>query len=159
MKILGIDPALSKLGWGIIESRPPRINYLASGIISTDNKDETHKRLAFLSSSIKEIIDLYQPDLIGMEETFVNMNPSTSLKLGYVRGAMMSLIGQYNIPFFEYKPNAIKKTVTGVGHAEKEQIMHMIKLILSGCPPIKHSDEADALAVAYTCSVYGNKQV
>jgi crossover junction endodeoxyribonuclease RuvC len=66
----------------------------------------------------------------------------------------MSLIGRFDKPYFEYKPNLIKKTVVGVGHAEKDQVTHMIKLIISGTPDLKNSDEADALAVAYTCSVF-----
>lgn len=157
MKILGIDPALARLGWGIIACQQSRVKYLASGTINTSSKDEIHKRLSFLTHSVTDIIDLYQPDLIAMEETFINLNPTTSLKLGYVRGAIMSVIGRYDIPFFEYKPNTIKKTITGVGHAEKEQMVHMIKIILSGCPPIRQFDEADALAVAYTGAVYGIK--
>lgn len=156
MKILGIDPALNLLGWGIIEIRSPKIHYVASGVIKTDSKEAVHKRLSYITDRIREIIEHHKPDLIAMEETFVNINAVSSLKLSYARGAIMALIGKYDLPYFEYKPNMVKKTVTGAGHAEKYQLAHMIKLILSGVPTLGKFDEADALAVAYTCSVLGN---
>jgi crossover junction endodeoxyribonuclease RuvC len=157
MKILGIDPALTRLGWGVIQCDPPRVRYIGSGIVKTDSKDPMQKRLHTLSGSIEQIINLHRPDLVAMEETFINMNANSSLKLGYVRGALMSLIGKYDLPFFEYKPNAIKKAVVGVGHAEKDQVLHMIKIILTAAPHLEYFDEADALAVAYTCSVHFKK--
>jgi crossover junction endodeoxyribonuclease RuvC len=154
MKILGIDPALASLGWGIIKLESPKVNYLASGVIKTRASELMHKRLHYIVSTIQHIIESYNPDLIAMEETFINMNAISSLKLGYVRGAIMSLIGSFEKPYFEYKPNLIKKTVVGGGHAEKQQMAHMIKLIISGTPALKNFDEVDALAVAYTCSVF-----
>ncbi len=154
MKILGIDPALASLGWGIIKLDSPKINYIASGAVKTKPSQLIHKRLSYIRSSIEHVIEVYKPDFIAMEETFINMNANSSLKLGYVRGAVMSLIGMYDTPYFEYKPNLIKKTVAGVGHAEKHQMAHMIQLIISGTPILKNLDEVDALAVAYTCSVF-----
>ena len=154
MKILGIDPALTKLGYGIIVNDAPKIRFVTAGVISTNASTAMHKRLHYISSEITKIVDLHEPDLIAMEETFVNMNPSSSLKLGYVRGALMSIFGGKTTPYFEYKPNLIKKTLVGVGHAEKEQIIHMIKIVLSGAPESLSPDEADALAVAYTALVH-----
>ena len=152
MKILGIDPSLTSLGWGIIKLNPPKINYIASGTVKTYPVDPIHKRLSYIVTSVRNIIDAHSPDLIAMEETFINANAASSLKLGYVRGAIMSLIGGYDKPYFDYTPNLIKKTVAGVGHAEKSQIEHMVKLIISGTPAINNPDESDALAVAYACS-------
>ncbi len=154
MKILGIDPALTLLGWGVIETFPPKINYIASGAIKTNSNNQLHKRLTHISNEIELIIEKHKPDLIAMEETFININAVSSLKLAFVRGAIMSLIGKYDKPYFEYKPNLIKKTIVGVGHANKDQVEHMVKLIISGTPELKTSDEADALATAYTCSVF-----
>lgn len=154
MKILGIDPALSSLGWGIIKLNPPKLDYIASGLVKTASTELMYKRLSYITSAIQNIIELHDPDLIAMEETFISMNASSSLKLGYVRGALMSLIGKFDKPYFEYKPNLVKKTVVGVGHADKNQIIHMIKLIISGTPDLQSPDETDALAVAYTCSVF-----
>ncbi len=153
MRILGIDPALSSLGWGIIELDSPRIKYVASGTVKTDTKLELHKRLAIISCAIEELIKLHQPNAISMEETFVNTNAISSLKLGYVRGAIMALIGKTDIPYFEYLPNKIKKTIVGVGHAEKEQVKHMVNIVISNCQKSITFDEADALAIAYTCLV------
>ena len=151
--ILGIDPALSSLGYGVIRTEGSKIRYIDSGANKTSASEPMHNRLYKISNAIEQIILLYKPDVIAMEESFVNKNPSTSLKLGYARGALMALIGGLNVPYFEYKPNLIKKTVVGTGHAEKEQVMHMMKIILSNSPVTLSSDEADALAVAYTCWV------
>lgn len=153
MKILGIDPALTCLGWGIIESTPPKIEYIDSGLIKTTSKELMWHRLSAIYSSIETIIDLYKPDAIAMEETFVNKNPTSSLKLGYVRGALMAAIGKTKLPYFEFLPNKIKKTIVGGGHAEKEQVKHMVKIIVSGIEKEISFDEYDALAIAYTCMV------
>jgi crossover junction endodeoxyribonuclease RuvC len=153
--ILGIDPALASLGWGIIsDDGASKLKYVASGLIKTKADELIQNRLAYIADSLEKIIDEYKPGLIAMEETFVNTNAVSSLKLGYVRGAIMALIGRRNINFSEFKPNLIKKTVVGVGHAEKAQIVHMIKILLPGSTNIKNFDEADALAIAYTGSIY-----
>ncbi|WP_375326950.1 crossover junction endodeoxyribonuclease RuvC [Candidatus Tisiphia endosymbiont of Nemotelus uliginosus] len=156
MIILGIDPSLTALGWGIINSSNT-LKYLASGIINTRATEAIHKRLAFITSTLDKVILKYQPTIIGMEETFINKNSVSSLKLGYARGAVMALIGSYNIGFQEFAPNIIKKSVTGYGHAEKNQILQMIKLLLAGSSAVNNFDEADALAVAYCCWVNSPK--
>lgn len=153
MRILGIDPALSCLGWGIIQLDSPKINYVDSGIVKTRADTELHLRLSNIAGSIEQIIDLYKPQAIAMEETFININAGSSLKLGYVRGALMAVIGKSQLPFYEYAPNNIKKTIVGTGHAQKEQVKHMVKMIISGSTDRICFDEADALAVAYTCLV------
>src|SRR5687768_10714615 len=119
MIILGIDPALSKLGWGIVKKDRDKIKYIASGMIKTTSTTPMCQRLATISLKLEETIKLYCPDMVAMEETFINKNASSSLALGYARGAVMALVGRYELPFREYKPNAVKKTVVGVGHAEK----------------------------------------
>lgn len=154
MIILGIDPALASLGWGVISDDGTKLKYLASGLIKTKADELIQNRLAYIANSLEKIIDEYKPSLISMEETFINSNAVSSLKLGYVRGAIIALIGRRNINFSEFKPNLIKKTVVGVGHAEKAQIVHMIKILLPGSSNIKNFDEADALAIAYTGSIY-----
>ncbi len=153
MKILGIDPALTCLGWGIIELNSPKIEYIDSGLVKTTPKELMWHRLSTISSTIEMIIDLHKPDAIAMEETFVNKNPTSSLKLGYVRGALMASIGKTKLPYFEFLPNKIKKTIVGVGHAEKDQVKHMVKIIISGIAKDISFDESDALAIAYTCLV------
>lgn len=154
MRILGIDPALTCLGWGVIELKNPKINYVNSGVIKTKPATSMHLRLSNIVENIEGIIDLYKPQAIAMEETFVNMNASSSLKLAYVRGALMAAIGKTDLPFYEYAPNKIKKTIVGTGHADKEQIKHMVNIIISGNTEHIGFDEADALAIAYTCHAY-----
>lgn len=154
MNILGIDPALTKLGWGVITQKGSQICFVDSGTYITKNDTPIHKRLANITDHITKILDTYKPSLVAMEDSFINMNAVSSTKLNYVRGAIMSLIGKYDLPFYEYKPNLVKKTVVGTGHADKEQIAHLIKIIISGNYQLSTLDEADALAVAYTCLVH-----
>jgi len=154
MIILGIDPAISCTGWGVMSVNGNALKYIASGVIETKSNDTMHARLAYISNSVEEIINTFQPNIAAIEETFVNKNMLSSLKLSHARGAIMAIIGRYNIPLHEFAPNKIKKTLTGSGHADKEQMLHMIKILLPTALLTK-SDEADALAVAYTCSVYG----
>lgn len=154
MIILGIDPALSKLGWGIINAESSKLSYLGGGTICTNPKELIHHRLAMITNRLEQIIVQYNPTIVAMEETFININAASSLKLGYARGAVMALIGRLQLEFVEFKPNAIKKAVVGVGHAEKQQILHMIKLLIIGAESVTSFDEADAIATAYTCSVY-----
>jgi crossover junction endodeoxyribonuclease RuvC len=123
-------------------------------LIKTKSSDAIYLRLATIVSSIEDIITQYQPEAIAMEETFINTNASSSLKLGYVRGALMASIGKSTLPYYDFLPNKIKKTIVGVGHADKKQVKHMIEIILSGNMNNITLDEADALAVAYTCLVY-----
>lgn len=156
MIILGIDPALSNLGWGLIQNDQDRLKYIASGTIKTTSATPIHQRLAMLSLRLEELITAYQPDLVAMEETFINKNAVSSLALGYARGAIMALIGRHGLPLQEYKPNTVKKTVVGVGHAEKSQVLHMVRLLINGASLVQNLDESDALAIAYTCSV-GNR--
>lgn len=154
MRILGIDPALTRLGWGVITQKGSQIHFVNSGVCITTTNTPIHKRLSDINAHISEVLDTYKPSIVAMEDTFINMNAVSSTKLNYVRGAIMSLIGKYDLPFYEYKPNLVKKTVVGTGHADKEQVAHLIKIIVSGTYDLNTSDEADALAVAYTCLVH-----
>jgi crossover junction endodeoxyribonuclease RuvC len=151
--ILGIDPALANLGWGVIRCRSGKLEYVNSGTIKNRDASEIiTSRLAKITLELERIILEYNPSLVAMEESFINKNAVSSLKLGYARGAIMALIGRHNLNFLEYKPNMIKKIVTGTGHATKDQILYMIKLLIPGIKHITDFDEADALAVAYTSS-------
>lgn len=153
MIILGIDPAISRTGWGVISCIGNRLEYLASGAIDTSAQDLLVARLAIISSQIENIISNFKPDLVAMEEVFVNKNPLSSLKLSHARGAIMAMVGRADIPLLEFAPNKIKKTIVGVGKAEKAQVIHMINILMPSAKIVK-SDEADALAVAYTGWVY-----
>lgn len=147
MKILGLDPSLASTGWGIIEAENNHIRYIADGIITTESSMDMAERLVQLHKGICDIIEIYKPDEAAIEKVFLNTNPESSLKLGQGRGVIMLAPALYGIKVSEYEPNKIKKAVVGVGHAQKNQVGTMIKILLPGCKP-KNNDSADALAVA-----------
>lgn len=154
VRILGIDPALQTCGWGIIESRGNNLKFIASGLIKTNAKDALPNRLAYIHNQIADLIKIHTPDTAAVEETFVNKNPASALKLGQARGAILTVPALYGLSVGEYSANKIKKSVVGSGHADKQQIIHMMKILLPGCGQIT-ADEADALAVAITHAHYG----
>lgn len=153
MKILGIDPGLQKTGWGVIESDGNSLKYIASGLIRTKTKDSLAKRLAFLHHNMIAVIDECLPLEAAIEETFVNKNPASSLKLGQARGVLLCTPAIKGIEVTEYSANKVKKSVVGSGHAAKQQVGMMIKTLLPACGEISE-DEADALAVAITHAHY-----
>lgn len=147
MRILGLDPSLSSTGWGVIEVENNHIRYVADGVVKTDTKMDLASRLAILHQKICEVIEIYQPQEAAIEEVFVNNNPFSSIKLGQARGVVILAPARFQIPVAEYEPNKIKKAVVGVGHAEKNQVETMVKILLPGCKPV-NNDSADALAIA-----------
>jgi len=147
MKILGIDPGLTKTGLGIIEVKNNSLSFIASHTIYSSPSDQISVRLQHFHKNLIEIVSAYKPDVAAVEETFVNKNPLSSLKLGHVRGALILTAGICNLPVFEYSATAIKKAVVGIGRAEKEQVQMMIKILLPKAQ-FKTEDEADALAAA-----------
>lgn len=147
MLVLGIDPGLIKTGFGLVNFKDNNISYIDSGTIFTDTKISIEDRLKNIYVNINNIIEKYKPDFFSIEMTFVNNNPISSLKLGQARGVAILCAGINNIPLFEYEPNTIKKSITGVGKATKEQVGMMIKCLLPTVK-LKTEDEADALAIA-----------
>jgi crossover junction endodeoxyribonuclease RuvC len=145
--IIGIDPGLIKTGWGVINKIDNQIKYVASGAIKTDVKMSIADRLRNIYIELTKIMEEYKPVNFAIEETFVNNNPLSSLKLGHARGVAILVGAMNNVPFFEYSPNLIKKSITGVGKANKNQMMAMIKYILPAVN-LQTEDEADALSVA-----------
>jgi len=147
MLLLGIDPGLRNMGWGIIKAQGNKLHYVGDGVVATDAKLDIPKRLVQLYDGLKNIIEEYEPEEAAVEETFVNANPISSLKLGQARGIALFVPSKFGLPVNEYSPNLIKKSVVGSGHASKEQIQMMINIILPGCK-FYSADSADALAVA-----------
>lgn len=147
MRIIGLDPSLTSTGWGVIEVQGNRIRYIADGIVTTNSKMSMADRLVVLYDGICEVVEKYQPDEASIEQVFMNTNPLSTLKLGQARGVVFLAPAKYNIPVFEYEPNKIKKAVVGVGHADKNQVETMVKMLLPGCNPV-NSDSSDALAIA-----------
>lgn len=152
--ILGIDPGLQKTGWGIIRSQGNRLSYIASGTIRTNAQDDLARRLAHLHAQLSDIIVRFAPDSAAIEETFVNKNPASALKLGQARGALMAVPALHGLEVYEYSANKVKKSVVGTGHAAKQQIGLMVRTLLPACGTVGE-DEADSLAVAITHAHYG----
>lgn len=147
MRVIGIDPGLRHMGWGMIEHRAGgRLSHIASGVISTKTGDLA-PRLLLLMEGLREVIALYRPDVASVEKTFVNRDPAGALKLGHARAIALLAPAEAGLPVSEYAPNEVKKTVVGVGHADKDQVAHMVKLLLPGAAP-ETADAADALAIA-----------
>lgn len=149
MRILGIDPGLQKTGWGVIESEGNHLSYIASGLIKTDAGLPMYARLATLDDGLGRVFDQWQPHTSAIEETFMNNNAASALKLGAARGAAIVAIARKGIEVGEYPANLVKKSITGTGHATKDQMGMMIKTLLPASGKISE-DEADALAVAIT---------
>jgi crossover junction endodeoxyribonuclease RuvC len=154
MIILGIDPGIDNVGYGIVKfNNYSSIDYIASGLIKTHSDNFLHQRLGIIAQAIEEIITQFTPKAIGMEKVFINKNALSSMKLSHARGAIMSVIGKTNIYFEEVAPNTAKKILTGHGHADKNQVMYMITKIVSNIKNKITHDESDALAIAYALSV------
>jgi crossover junction endodeoxyribonuclease RuvC len=147
MRLIGIDPGLRNTGWGVIAVKDNRLIHIADGVVLSDAKNSLAERLVQIYDGLLEVIERYQPDEAAVEETFVNKNPVSTLKLGQARGISLLVPARLGIPVAEYLPNLVKKTVVGSGHAAKEQIQMMIRTLLPGCE-IKTADAADALAIA-----------
>ena len=147
MRILGIDPGLQKMGWGIIHAQGHALKFLACGTLKTDSTLSTAERLSEISWGLEKIISEWSPDEVAIEETFVNKGAASSLKLGVARGAAMVTPARLGLPVAEYAPNLVKKSVVGSGHAAKEQIGAMISILLPAAGKMG-PDAADALAIA-----------
>ena len=149
VRILGIDPGLRRTGWGVIETSGSRLRYVADGAVHTDGNLSLAERLVQLHAGLTEVIVTYRPDAAAVEETFVNKNPTSTLKLGLARGVVLLVPALAGLPVAEYPANLIKKSVVGAGHADKNQILTMLKILLPKAEP-KSPDAADALAIAIT---------
>ncbi|WP_225205108.1 crossover junction endodeoxyribonuclease RuvC [Novosphingobium huizhouense] len=149
MIILGIDPGLTCTGWGVVSKAGSRLSHVANGQIRTDAKASMAERLVELDAALASVIDLYKPDAGAVEEVFVNVNPQSTLKLGQARGVAMLSVARAGLPVAEYPTKVIKKALVGTGGAEKQQIQHMLKVLLPGVK-LAGEDASDALAVAIT---------
>lgn len=146
MRVLGVDPGLRNMGWGIIDARGGRISHVANGVC-TSRSGALAGRLMSLHDQLTEIVRRFAPDTAAVEQTFVNKDGAGTLKLGQARAIALLVPAQAGLEVGEYAPNAVKKTVVGVGHADKKQVDHMVRLQLPGVE-IAGADAADALAIA-----------
>jgi crossover junction endodeoxyribonuclease RuvC len=147
MIVIGVDPGLVKTGYGLVRFENGSLYYVASGTIVTNSKIPLEDRLKNIFNRLNEVLIIHRPDYFSIEETFVNKNPLSSLKLGQARGVAIICASLNGIKVFEYKPNTIKKTISGVGKAKKYQVTAMVKYLLPSAN-VETEDEADALAIA-----------
>lgn len=148
-RIIGIDPGLLHTGWAIIDIAGSSRHYVASGVILPPVKIPFAQRLAFIFNEVTKICDEFKPDECSIEVIFVNKNSKTTLLLGHARAAAITAVAVKDICVFEYEPNKVKKALTGMGHADKEQIYKMLTILLPTAHP-KTPDESDAIAIALT---------
>jgi len=146
MRVIGFDPGLRRTGWGVVDVMGTRITHVANGVCTSEGS-ELALRLARLHREIERVVQEFRPDQAAVEHTFVNKDAAGTLKLGQARAISLLVPAQAGLPVAEYAPNAVKKAIVGVGHADKVQIQHMIRLLLPGVD-LAGPDSADALAVA-----------
>jgi crossover junction endodeoxyribonuclease RuvC len=147
IRILGIDPGLRITGFGVIEKMGNKLAYLASGCIKTDAKTSLPTRLGTIYCGLRELVAQYQPDQAVIEIVFVNVNPQSTLLLGQARGAAITALVAGGVEVAEYTALQVKQAVVGNGHADKKQVQHMVRRLLS-LPGDPSADAADALACA-----------
>lgn len=150
---MGIDPGLRNMGWGVIDVAGSRVSHVANGVCVSDGSDLA-SRLLSLHSQLSAVVRDHAPNMAAVEQTFVNRDGAGTLKLGQARGIAMLVPAQAGLDVGEYAPNKIKKTVVGVGHADKRQVDHMVRMQLPGVE-IAGPDAADALAIALCHAWHG----
>lgn len=146
-RILGLDPGLRITGWGIIDVQGSHLSYIAHGIIESKEQEDLSSRLVSLYIQLMDVIQSYAPNEAAVEETFVNCNPLSALKLGMARGVILLAPAHAGLPVGQYAANKVKKSVVGVGHADKAQVAMMVGRLLPKCGSVT-KDAADALAIA-----------
>ena len=149
IRIIGIDPGLRNLGWGVIDRDGSRLSFVACGSIHSDAALSLADRLRQLHDGLSDVLRQHAPGEAAVEETFVKRDPQSALKLGQARGVALVVPALAGLPVAEYAANLIKKTVVGAGHAEKSQVAMMVKILLPRSEAMT-ADAADALAVAIT---------
>jgi crossover junction endodeoxyribonuclease RuvC len=153
-RIIGIDPGLAAVGWGVVEYEKSRVSYLAHGCIETEAALPRAERLFFIYRRINVVLDTYNPLEAAMESLYFGRNVTSAIAVAEARGVLSLALAERNLPLREYTPQEIKQTVVGVRKAEKGQVQEMIRIIL-GLPVIPEPDHAaDALGAA-VCAAHG----
>jgi len=147
IRILGLDPGLGRMGWGVIDMTGSRLTHVAHGVLTSDAKAELAARLMVLHAAVCAVIAEHRPIAISVEQAFVAKDPSAALKLGHARAIALLAAAQAGLEIAEYAPNHIKKCVVGIGHADKQQVIAMIRRLLPTAR-VQAADAADALAAA-----------
>ena len=146
MRVIGIDPGLRNLGWGVVDVIGPKISHISNGVCNSST-GTLAERLLELHNQLTSVINKYHPTTSAVEKTFVNKDGAGTLKLGQARGICLLAPAQAGLDVSEYAPNTLKKVVVGVGHADKKQVEHMVKMQFPGVK-FTGPDAVDALAIA-----------
>jgi crossover junction endodeoxyribonuclease RuvC len=147
MRLLGLDPGLRNTGWGVIDATDNRLSWVADGVVHSDDASSLAERLTQLHRGICQVVSEFAPEEAAVEETFVNQNPASTLKLGQARGAVLLAAGLSGLRVAEYAPRLVKQSLVGTGRAAKDQVAMMVRRLLPGCHSTQ-ADSTDALAVA-----------
>ena len=148
-RILGLDPGLRRTGWGVIAVEGSRLSWIAHGVIAPPEKAPFSERLLALFQGVCAVVAEHRPDEAAIEETFVNVNAASTLKLGHARAAALIAPAQAGLSVAEYSPSTVKQAVVGTGGADKTQVAFMVRRLLPACGDAS-ADASDALAVAIT---------
>lgn len=147
MRLIGLDPSLTRTGWGIIDVKGRELDFVASGAIRTNPKQTMAERLGHLDRELGAVLDAHDPTEAVVEQIFVNRNPRSTLALGLARGAVFASVARRELRVHEYAPATVKQAVTGHGNASKEQVAALVRMLLPRAIVETH-DASDALAVA-----------
>jgi crossover junction endodeoxyribonuclease RuvC len=147
IRILGLDPGLARMGWGVIDVSGSKLSNVAHGVLTSDAKTDLGARLMALHAALSDVIAELAPAAIAVEQAFVHKDPSAALKLGHARAVALLAGAQAGLEIAEYTPNHIKKCVVGAGHADKNQVLAMVRRLLPTAG-VEQPDAADALAAA-----------
>lgn len=147
MRVIGIDPGLRRTGWGVVDIVAGRLTHVANGACISHGEDDLAARLVALHDQLAAVLERFAPEAAAVEKTFVNKDAVATLKLGQARGIALLVPARAGLGVAEYAPNEVKKVVVGVGHADKAQVAHMVRMQLPGVA-LNGADAADALAVA-----------
>lgn len=148
MRILGIDPGIATVGFGVIDADGGHQKYVACGTITTPANTPLTSRLGQIYSDLNQLYDTFQPDAISIEELFFNTNITTGISVAHGRGVILLSAHQHKIPVYEYTPLQVKQAVVGYGRADKKQVIDMVRRILNMPSPPRPDDAADAVAMA-----------
>jgi crossover junction endodeoxyribonuclease RuvC len=158
MKILGIDPGVATIGYGMVEKKGDDLNLIDYGCIITNSEDIFHKRLSVIYREVRCLVKKYEPDAVACEEIFFFKNAKTAINVGHARGVILLALGSMGMEIFEYTPLHVKQIITGYGRADKKEMQEMTKKILGLEKIPKPDDAADALAIAL-CHLWNKGEI
>lgn len=148
MRVLGIDPGIARVGWGVVDGKSGKYSAVAYDCFTTSLKSSLEIRLGQIHQFVLELIKEYQPDAISVENLFFAANSKTALTVGHARGVILLAASNLGLPVVSFTPLQVKQSLTGFGRADKRQIQLMVKSILK--VSVVQDDTADALAIALT---------